>query len=217
MNDTPPPNDEHLKSEGNAQASTTSNATLPNDPKLDLKAGDINSALEHLGPAPAPAPTLIRLSTLLESVAKEDRIKPLQEFERAVHKGVIAAAPLHDTFTLPYLDAQGQDATHEGPDDLLRDTPELRVWLATQVSESRYLLIQNGAPIQITQEQIESGELDFERLSAIRKAVAGQRVQTPAALQAKTSKPAASKSKSGQKAPAPKAKATPATTPDAAK
>lgn len=189
---------------------------IPTDTQLPrFGAGRIKSDLTHLGPHSAL--TLIRLSTLLESVAKEDRIKPLQEFERAVHKGVIAAAPLHDTFTLPYLDAQGQDATHEGPDDLLRDTPELRAWLATQVSESRYLLIQNGTPIKVTQEQIESGELVFERLSTIRKAIAKQRVQTPPAPQTKSTKPAANKSKSGQKAPTPKAKATPATTSDAAK
>ncbi|UBV44443.1 hypothetical protein LAJ19_16780 (plasmid) [Deinococcus taeanensis] len=204
MNDINPPTDQQPL------------ANPPTDQQpLTLKAGDITSALEHLGPAPAPAPALIRWSALLESLAKEDRIKPLQEFERAVHKGVIAAATLRDTFTLHYLDAQGQNATHEGQDDLLLDTPELRAWLATQVNESRYLLIQNGAPIQITQQQIENGELDFARLSAIRKTVAGQRVQTPAAPQAKGTKPTASKSKAGTKPPAPQAKAT--TTLDATK
>lgn len=138
--------------------------------------GNLTSALDRLDSATPTAP-LIRWSELLESLDPTDRLKPLQEFERALHKGVILSAPLHNTFTTTYLDATGQDATHEGPDDFLLDTPELRTWLAAQVRESRYLLIRNGAPIPITPEQIISGELDFARLARIRRTMAGQRLQ----------------------------------------
>ncbi|MFW8628483.1 hypothetical protein [Deinococcus sp. ME38] len=109
---------------------------------------------------------------------------------------MILSAPLPDTFTTTYLDATGQDATHEGPDDLVLDTPELRTWLAAQVIESRYALVQHSAPIRITAEQIISGELDFTRLASIRRTMAGQRLQPQPQATGKAPKaPASGKAK----------------------
>lgn len=195
------------------------------DPQTDpnpfsLLPGELTSALDRLDSATppsdqtnsgapaadqpamdAPAPTLIRWSELLESLDPADRLKPLQEFERALHKGVILSAPLPDTFTTTYLDATGQDATHEGPDDLVLDTPELRTWLAAQVRESRYLLIQRGTPIPITPEQIISGELDFARLASIRRTMAGQRLQPQPQVSKAPKAPASGKANADPKTP----------------
>ncbi|MCD0168394.1 hypothetical protein [Deinococcus sp. 23YEL01] len=158
---------------------------------LALTPGNLTSALDRLD-SERPIATLIHWSELLESLDPE-------EFERALHKGVILSAPLPDTFTTIYLDATGQDATHEGPDDLLLDTPDLRTWVAAQIIESRYALIQHGAPIRITAEQIISGELDFTRLASIRRTMAGQRLQPRPQVSKAPKAPASGKAKAAPK------------------
>ncbi|OWL94700.1 hypothetical protein CBQ26_14370 [Deinococcus indicus] len=167
----------------------------PNGPNsLTPTPGNLTSALDRFDSERSIA-TLIRWSELLGSLDPADRLKPLQQFERALHKGMILSAPLPDTFTTTYLDATGQDATHEGPDDLVLDTPELRTWLAAQVIESRYALVQHGAPIRITAEQIISGELDFTRLASIRRTMAGQRLQPQPQVSKAPKAPASDKAK----------------------
>ncbi|MFW8628598.1 hypothetical protein [Deinococcus sp. ME38] len=63
----------------------------PNGPNsLTLTPGNLTSALDRLD-SERPIATLIRWSELLGSLDPADRLKPLQQFERALHKGVWSA------------------------------------------------------------------------------------------------------------------------------
>lgn len=177
----------------------------------DFQPGEIASALDQLGapPSPAPAdatppatPTLVRWSELLGAIPIDKRLKPITEFSRAIHEGVIQAATITEEFNLPYVDANGEELDFEGHDELILDTPQVHAWLAQQTTESTYALIRGGGPVQVTEEQIMKGELDFARLAAIRRMTATQN------LPERTVTAAASARKPK---PKPKRKATPNT------
>ncbi|GGS26208.1 hypothetical protein [Deinococcus knuensis] len=167
----------------------------------DFQPGEIDSALDQLGASPSPAPaetartdapSLARWSELLGVIPTDKRLKPITEFSRAIHEGVIQAATITEEFNLPYVDANGEEVEFKSKDELILDTPEMHDWFRQQATESTYTLVSLGVEVKITEEQIVKGELDFTRLAEIRRAAATTQQQTPshtAAASARKPKP----------------------------
>lgn len=164
----------------------------------NFQPGEIASVLDQLGAHPSPAPgdatppatpTLVRWSELLGAIPTDKRLKPITEFSRAIHEGVIQAATITEEFSLPYVDANGEELDFEGHDELILDTPQVHAWLAQQTTESTYALIRGGGPVQVTEEQIMKGELDFARLAAIRRMTATQNLPERTVTAARKPKP----------------------------
>ncbi|GGR75610.1 hypothetical protein GCM10008959_40820 [Deinococcus seoulensis] len=184
----------------------------------DFQPGDIEFALDQLCAPPSPAPgdvappvtpTLVRWSELLGAIPTQQRLKPITEFSRAIHEGVVQAATITEEFSLTYLNANGKEVEFKGHEELIFDTPQVHAWLAQQTTESTYALIRGGGPVEVTEEQIVKGELDFARLAEIRRMAATQNLPertVTAAASARKPKPKTKRksmpntsSKAGQK------------------
>jgi len=143
-------------------------------PPLNLMANDIRSALSQLdGPPRRP---MVKLSSLLGELHISERLEPIAQLEQALQDGTITSVSIDERMEVRYLDAAGTVSKHKAADELMHDTPDLRAWLATMARESIYTHLSNGLPIKVTPEHISSGQLDYDRLAAIRRAVAARRI-----------------------------------------